>query len=218
MLGIRSDSDKERSRKLESKGCAYLNDRKRSVYMCAEIHKDSPMTLTMTLSDDERVTVTVKGDLPLAAQNRPTDRAMAEKNLLKLGTTRFVSDRIDVSIDDGLMVPVSSLNSLRRAAAEALESKILSRYEGRKNEAHCDKTGKTVADEKRGGKREKVAVFTELAQVPRSAYEYFDKIYLPAPEFLRHGREDLGGICGKTVWSCAPRKTRIGIFASATGL
>jgi len=196
MLGIRSEADKERSRRLGAEGCAYLNERKRNVYMCAEIHKDKPMALTLSLSDDGSITVTVEGDVPLVAQNRPTDRAMAEKNLLKLGSTRFVCDRIDVNIDEGLMVPVSSLNSLRRGAAEALESMILAPYEGRRAEARDEKKDKKSSEPEKGSKREKIAIFTELAQIPDSAYGYFDKIYLPAPEFLRHGADGLRRING----------------------
>ena len=194
MLGVRSEADKERSRNLASESCTYLIERKRSVYMCAEIHKDEPISLTITLKDDPSMTVTVSGDIPLEAQNRPTDRALAEKNLLKLGSTRFVCDGIEVNIDDRLMVPVSSLNSLRREAVDALEGLILAPYEGRRAGVSSSASEKKSATDRKASER--VAFFSELSQIPRKAYEYFDKIYLPAPEFLRHELRDLDGVNG----------------------
>ena len=195
MLGVRTEADKERSRALSEKGTD-LPECKVSVYMYAEIQKDKPMSLTLEIADKERFShlprlrVTAEGDIPLEAISRPTDRALAEKNLLKLGSTAFSAEKVDVSIDDGLMVPVSALNALRRAATDELEKLILSPYESRKAAAskikkrEFEKTKKAPV---------LMATFTEHSQIPQSAYEYFDEIYLPLSEFKRG---DVWGVNG----------------------
>ena len=192
MLGVRSDADKESSKKLSGSTAEYMTDRKAPIDMYTEIHKNKRMRLTLTLADGRDTSVTVEGEIPLEAQSRPTDAALAEKNLLKLGSSRFVCREIKTEIDDGLMVPVSALNALRRDGVAALEEAILAPYNGRKAEART-----SVKTEKGSyGRRERIALFTELFQVPNAAYEYFDKIYLPATEFARHKKDELSGISG----------------------
>ena len=199
MLGIRTDSDKERSRALAEKG-AEIPERRVGVYMYADIQKDKPMSLTLEIADKDKdrflhlpsMRVSVSGDSPLEAINRPTDKELAEKNLKKLGSTVFSAERVEINIGEGLMVPVSALNSLRRAATETLEMLILSPYEGRKGAAIGEKNEKRSC--KKGKARaKKIATFTEYTQIPESAYSYFDEIYLPASEFTRG---DVSGVNG----------------------
>lgn len=195
MLGVRSDADKESSKKLSGYEAEYLTDRKAPICMYTEIHKNKRMRLTLSLADGRDVSVTVEGEMPLEAQNRPTDAALAEKNLLKLGSSRFVCREVKTDIDDGLMVPVSALNSLRRDGVAALEMAILAPYKNRiagvRGGLNTEKTAKGCEK-----KRERIAIFTELSQVPRKAYGYFHKIYLPASEFARHKAEELSDITG----------------------
>ena len=195
MLGVRTDADKERSKALGEKG-SDIPERRVGVYMCADIQKDKPMRLTLEIADKERFdklsqfSVSVEGDIPLEAINRPTDRAMAEKNLLKLGSTVFAAEKTEINIEDGLMVPVSALNALRRAGTDALEKLILSPYENRKSTV-----GKIEKREIEKTKEAPVlmATFVEFSQIPQYAYSYFDEIYLPASEFYRR---DVWGVNG----------------------
>jgi putative protease len=94
------------------------------------------------------------------------------------------------------MVPVSALNGLRRLATDALEEKILAPYSGRKA-GKCLPEDPTAPQRAGGGAtRSRIAVFTELSQIPLAAYSYFDKIFLPAPEFVRHSGEELSRVNG----------------------
>lgn len=65
-------------------------------------------------------TVTVFGDVPEKAVNKPTSHDAVLEKLSKLGGTQFYAGRIDAVLDDGLAVPVSKINALRRAAVEML--------------------------------------------------------------------------------------------------
>lgn len=58
---------------------------------------------------------------PRKAINRPTGEDTVKAQLSKLGGSLYYPDSIEISIDGGLMVPLSSLNSLRRRAVDALD-------------------------------------------------------------------------------------------------
>ena len=64
--------------------------------------------------------VTVSGDLPQKALNRPTDAQTVEKSLAKTGSTPYFPESIHCDLAPGLMLPVSALNALRREALEQL--------------------------------------------------------------------------------------------------
>jgi len=83
-------------------------------------------SISLTVTDGNGNTATVWGDAPLIAENRPTDSDRARQSLCKTGGTPFYFDNIDVNIGDGLLIPASSLNALRREALceiEAIRSK-----------------------------------------------------------------------------------------------
>ncbi len=66
--------------------------------------------------------VVVKGDIPEKAINRPTGEDIVKAQLSKLGGSLYYLDSLDIQLDGGLMLPLSSLNSLRRRAIEALDA------------------------------------------------------------------------------------------------
>lgn len=84
---------------------------------------DAPATLTLYCGDTE---VTAYGEIPSAADARPLTPDAAAKNLTKMGGTPFSLDEnnIEFNIDDGLWMPLSAINSLRRDAVEALTSAV----------------------------------------------------------------------------------------------
>lgn len=81
------------------------------------VKADEPVSLKMKADGAE---VTVNGDVPQTAQNRPTDNAMIEKQLSKLGDTPYDFGKLKTEIDEGLIVPASALNALRRDAVEKM--------------------------------------------------------------------------------------------------
>ncbi len=98
----------------------YRNERQSvAVSLLTEINSGTPIKLT--LSDGEN-TVTAEGDIPQKAANRPLDCETVKKSLSKLGSTPYFADEITVRIDDGLFVPASALNELRRCACEKLDA------------------------------------------------------------------------------------------------
>lgn len=65
--------------------------------------------------------VTVKGEIPEAALNKPITEESLVNRLSKLGGTPFYADKIEIDLDDGLILPVSKINELRRRAVEEIE-------------------------------------------------------------------------------------------------
>ena len=170
MLGVRSEGDKQSSRTFEPfRGI----ERKIPVEMYAEIERDKPSLLRLACGEK---TVTVTGDVPFPAINAPLSEEAVKKNLLKLGGTPFACHAPHISLDGGLMMPVSALNALRRSAVEALTEALAARPEV--VVADAPMTFDTGA-----GKSCRTAVFTSAAQIPRAARDYFDIIYLPLAEF-----------------------------------
>lgn len=73
-------------------------------------------------ADGEGNLTAASGDTPETAVSRPIDAARCTEQLKKTGGTPFYAENIACEIDDGLSIPVSSLNQLRRAALEKLEA------------------------------------------------------------------------------------------------
>ena len=78
--------------------------------------------MTLTLSDGES-TVTVEGQPVQAASHRAATEEEARRQLSKLGDTPFAletPDDLTLELADGLFLPVSALNALRREGIAAL--------------------------------------------------------------------------------------------------
>ena len=61
-----------------------------------------------------------QGDVPEEARNRAVTAEELRQRLSKTGGTVFTADRIEIELDEGLMVPASAVNGLRRELLEEL--------------------------------------------------------------------------------------------------
>ncbi len=172
MLGVRSEADKAASRAAEPFRAI---TRTSPLTFRAEILAGRPMRLTARAGGRS---VTVAGDIPQPARSAPIDRAAVTRCLGKLGGTPYALDRLELDLDEGLMVPVSALNALRRAAVSALSP----------HEPHPD----FDAGAYRVGADvhlpvpalpARVAQFRSSAQITPAARAYFDLIYLPLERY-----------------------------------
>lgn len=94
-----------------------------------QIKQNEPMTLTLIDEDGHRVCA--KGQVPEAAMNRPLDKERVEKQILKLGDSPYHCEGLNLDLDDGLAVPMKSINALRREAVESLDDVRSIRYKDR---------------------------------------------------------------------------------------
>lgn len=66
-------------------------------------------------------TVTVTGTVPETAINKPMTEDSVASRLAKFGNTQFYLKNIKIDLDDGLILPASVINSMRREAVEMLD-------------------------------------------------------------------------------------------------
>ncbi len=162
MLGVRSESDKRTTREL----VAFDGIKRRvAVDMEVRIKEGEPSSLTVKPHG-----VTVLGAVPERAINAPLDKAAVLKNISKLGGTPYDARSIEIELDEGLIMPVSAINALRREAFSSL--------------VKCDRDEsdlKPISKIKPKGKQsgERSAVFYEPKNIPDAAKEFFDVIYTP---------------------------------------
>lgn len=64
---------------------------------------------------------TVVGTVPEKAINKPMTKESVETRLAKFGNTQFYLNNITIDLDDGLILPASVINSMRREAVEMLD-------------------------------------------------------------------------------------------------
>lgn len=116
-LGIRSEENKAESRENERE----FPLKKKKVLSTVKILRNTPAE--MTLSDREGREVKVTGQVPAEAENAPLTESGVKERLSKMGNT-FLSlapEDISLTLEEGLNLPPSALNALRRAAADAFE-------------------------------------------------------------------------------------------------
>ena len=179
MLGIRSEDDKDASRKLTTFSKI---ERRVPATLSAQIKKDQPMTLCLTRSDTGR-SATVVGEIPQAALTAPIDRETVIRSLGKLGNTPFMATDIALDLDEGLMVPISALNALRRTAVDALTAEPSRSETDFLPIPNRPKTEKKQSGERSLANPVKAAVCYDPERIPQEAHDYFDVIYTPIERY-----------------------------------
>lgn len=138
-------------------------------------------------------TVTVLGEPPETAINKPmTEKDLAER-LSKLGGTQFYAEDVKIRLADGLIVPVSKINALRRTAVEKLSETEAPAFECLPFELP-KKTNQYAP-------QYFTARFSDAAQIPDK--HPFERVFIPigssAEDFIdnRAGVEIPRGLFGK---------------------
>lgn len=80
--------------------------------------KNGENALLKMTSDDKSVKVV--GDVPEKAINKPMTAESLTERLGKLGGTQFYANEVNITVDDGLILPASKINEMRREAVEKL--------------------------------------------------------------------------------------------------
>lgn len=93
-----------------------------------------PVEFYLTVQENEKVSLSVSAMgincfvtedyIPEKAINKPMTKESLRDRLSKCGGTQFYADKIEIDLDDGLIVPASVINSLRRSALSELENRL----------------------------------------------------------------------------------------------
>lgn len=117
MLGVRSDSDKQDSRTLDTRKYEPIRHTVRAV---VRLRLGEPSEMTIT---DGKKTVTAYGDTPAEAEKSPLIDEGVRERLSKMGNTYLALSPCDIelSLDENINLPPSAINALRREAAEIFQ-------------------------------------------------------------------------------------------------
>ena len=175
MLGVRSEADKQAGRSLEP---FRTITRRIPLDMSLTIHRNVASELTVST---DTISYTASGAVPAEAINAPLDEQTVRRQLTKLGNTPFEARNCRIELDEGLMLPISALNALRRAAIEGLQAKTDTAIPAASDEITYVPqypTGDRATNATRS------ACMVNAAQLTAAAQDYFDVCYLPAEQLL----------------------------------
>lgn len=120
MFGIRTESDKESTRDLS----VSVEERKLPVIMGASVKRGRE---AYVYAECDGVKAEVHGQKPFEAHTSPLTSVDLCKRLSKTGNTVFSVARCDVCVDDGLMLPMSAVNGMRRSVLDLLKERLVAR-------------------------------------------------------------------------------------------
>ena len=194
MMGVRSEADKDRTAAAEKAALALRHQPHLPLSMELTAEAGAPVSLTATAplfrcdNPLPLVSVTVEGDAPEAAETVALTPDAAEKQLSRTGGTPYRAVEMDATIGEGLTLPLSRLNSLRREALEALDAARMAAmptpaegYAPLSPRAVAEEIlRKLPADDNRGVVTVKrTARFHTPEQITPAAVGDFDLLYLP---------------------------------------
>lgn len=118
MTGVRTAEDKEATKALGEMTFAPVRV---PVRASATFRLGEPCEMTIV---GEKGSVTVYGETPTTAQNSPLNPADLTTRLCKFGNTylNLSPNDLNLTVEEGINLPPSAINALRRAAAEAYEN------------------------------------------------------------------------------------------------
>ena len=155
---------------------------KRKVNCNIELKQDE--TIKLELQDmDTNISVKLEGDSVVKkADNAGITSKRIEEQLSKTGNTIFKIENINIKMDESIIVPISSLNEIRRRGLEELEHKLLESFEREQVNLKLD-----VKEEKFIPKEE-VKVTLCLNKISKeidyASLKNVDNVYIPFKYFL----------------------------------
>lgn len=206
MLGVRTDSDKAETKKTQTEVPSPSPVKITSAHAC--IVRGVPSRLTFAT---ENKTVSVEGAVPDEALTRPLTEASVRTQLSKLGSTPFYvePEAFEITLDDGLILPVSALNELRRRAVLALSDTSRSLPE---------RTVKPMLASEalpRPKRVLKTAEFPSEDCITDLARSYFDIICLPLDKYSNGSRAD-GVILPAVIYGSEEKKIKEQLTSAAS--
>lgn len=99
-------------------------NRKIPVNLRLLVRRNEPVRLSGACAVHRGVAIAMgTGTVPEEARNRAVTEEELRQRLSKTGGTVFTADRVEIELDEGLMVPASAVNSLRRELLDELAAR-----------------------------------------------------------------------------------------------
>lgn len=162
----------------------------------AKIHliENEPIKLEIKDLWSDIELVKVEDTIVKKADNNGIGKERVEEQLSKTGNTPFKMEEMQIVADENVIVPISSLNSIRRNAIQELENKLLHSFKRNKN-VKLEKR-----DETNNYKNSEVKVSILLNNIKeKNSYgklTNLDNVYIPFRFFLSN-KEKVNEFCTK---------------------
>ncbi len=183
MLGVRTEREKAESRELVPFDKI---TKKIPLFMSASFNIGRPASLRVS---DGKKSVTVYGASPVLAENSPTPKENIIRQLAKLGATPYEAAQIECEAEDGLLIPLSKINELRRDALDALMSPDMARTGFVMREIQ-----KENRSTERTKKRSARFLFAKNLPSEGELERFFDIVYLPLAEISANKNGAVNGV------------------------
>ncbi len=231
MMGVRTDSDKDRTAAAEKAALGVRHRPHLPLSMELTVKAGQPVSLTAAAPlfrcdhTAPAPAVTVTAEAPDRAETAALTHEAAEKQLTRTGGTPYYAESVTSRIDSGLSLPPSRLNALRREALEVLDATRMGAMptpaegyspisvgkltEGLLGEvSHTESHGATAVT--------RTARFHAPEQITPVAVGYFDLLYLPLGK--EHPAavpmEKRGILMPPAVFDCEAEAVRDGLTAA----
>lgn len=93
-----------------------------------------PVSFYLTVAEDEPISLSASAMgktcfvsdeyIPEKAVNKPLSKENLEARIAKCGGTQFYAESVEIDLDEGLIVPASVINNLRREALQELDEQL----------------------------------------------------------------------------------------------
>jgi len=120
MFGTRAENTPEPTELFKAAKAAYDKENLRTVPISLTAEVKTGREITLTATDFDGHSVTAIGSVPEAARTRAITAEELRERLGKTGGTAFRAEEITATVDEGLSLPASAVNALRRDALEQL--------------------------------------------------------------------------------------------------
>ena len=120
MFGVRPEGERAPEELFQAARAAYSREDRRTVPVAMEAAVLAGAPARLTVTDGEGRSAAAQGPVPEAARTRPLTAGDLEARLAKTGGTVFRPGRVRVQVEEGLSLPASAVNALRREALDRL--------------------------------------------------------------------------------------------------
>lgn len=120
MFGVRPENAADPTELFDAARAAYEKDDLRTVPVRFSCEIRSGVPCLLTAEDPDGHTISVTGPVPETARNRSLTAAEVSDRLKKTGGTAFRCEQAEATVEEGLSLPVSAINALRRDALAAM--------------------------------------------------------------------------------------------------
>ncbi|MEG2120051.1 MAG: U32 family peptidase, partial [Pseudoflavonifractor sp.] len=118
LFGVREDTQEPRELFAAARATYQRETPRIPVKLCCMVKAGEPVQLGV--EDGFGRVATAKGEVPQEARTRPLTQEGVELQIAKTGGTPYLCEKSLALVDEGLSLPVSSLNALRREALDGL--------------------------------------------------------------------------------------------------